>query len=100
MCELHKEALLGVDSPFVRKKEKRLRCPPTLHLHQIFTKTHGFPCNVSLGTSSFVHEISLETEIKFSKFQNSVILKGFFNCWKSDRERKKIARFLFWFSVL
>jgi hypothetical protein len=27
-CGLHKEALLGRDSTFVRKKKKRLRCPP------------------------------------------------------------------------
>ncbi len=40
--------------PFCEEKEKSLRCaPPPLHLHQIFT-THGFPWDVSLGTSSFV----------------------------------------------
>lgn len=41
--------------PFCEEKEKSLRCaPPPLHLHQIFTKTHEFPWDVSLGSSSFV----------------------------------------------
>jgi hypothetical protein len=51
---LHKEPLLGGDAPFVRKKKKVWDVPPPLHLHQIFTKTHEFPWDVSLGSSSFV----------------------------------------------
>jgi hypothetical protein len=63
--------------------------PPPLHLRQIFSKTHGFPWDVSLGTSFSSGENSLETEIKFSKFENSVILKGFFQLLEIRQRKEK-----------
>jgi hypothetical protein len=57
---------------FCEEKEKKIEMSPPPrppHLHQSFTKTHGFPWDVSLGTSFLSGEISLETEVKFSKFE-------------------------------